>query len=131
MPLLGKEPFLVVNADIYTDYTFNAAFDLGEKLAHLILVPNPPHKERGDFGLVSSDVCNESQNLYTFSGIAYYNPALFSGLSAHKAPLAPLLREAIEKNTISGELFTKKWHDIGTPKRLQEINDAIKNPSTP
>lgn len=131
MPLLGEEPFLVVNADIFTDYPFNAAFDLGENMGHLILVPNPPQHESGDFGLFRGRVLNEPENMYTFSGIAYYNPKLFLGQKLQKAPLAPLLREAIEQNTISGELFTKRWHDIGTPKRLQEINNEIKNPTTP
>ena len=125
MPLLGDAPFLVVNADIYTEYMFDSAFDLGEKLAHLILVPNPPQHERGDFGLESGNLLNESQNMYTFSGIAYYNPKLFLGLGVKKMPLAPHLRAAIEKSAISGELFTKKWHDVGTPKRLQEINNEI------
>ena len=123
LTLLGEEPFLVVNGDIYCEYEFDAAFDLREKLAHLVLVPNPEHKQEGDFSLEGSDVCNEGKNMLTFSGIGYYNPTLFQGLEPQKAPLAPLLREAIEKNEVSGELFTNKWHDVGTPKRLQEVNN--------
>lgn len=130
MLLLGDAPFLVVNADIYTEYEFNSAFDLGERLAHLILVPNPPQHERGDFGLEGESVVNEAENMYTFSGIAYYNPKLFVGLEVKKMPLAPHLRAAIEKNGISGEVFTNKWHDVGTPKRLKEINNEIKNTPT-
>ena len=125
MELLGEAPFLVVNADIYTDYVFDAAFDLGEKMAHLVLVPNPPQHPEGDFGLDGSVVCNEAQKMFTFSGIAYYNGALFKNRTPHKAPLAPLLRETIAKEQVSGEVFTKGWHDIGTPKRLKEINDAL------
>ena len=125
MELLGEEPFLAVNADIFCEYVFDPAFKLGEKMAHLILVPNPPQHEKGDFGLKEGRVLNEAENMYTFSGIAYYNPKLFEGVEPKKAPLAPLLREAITKNMISGELFTKRWHDIGTPKRLQEINNEI------
>lgn len=125
MALLGDAPFLVVNADIYTDYAFNAAFDLGEKLGHLILVPNPPQHEKGDFGLEGSEVLSSAQKMWTFSGIAYYNPKLFHGQSRQKAPLAPLLREAMAKRRLSGELFYGVWHDIGTPQRLQELNDAL------
>ncbi len=123
LPLLGDEPFLVVNGDVFCDYEFKRDFDLGEKMAHLILVPNPPHNEKGDFGLKGSLVCNEADDMFTFSGIGYYNPKIFTDKKPIKAPLAPLLREMIEKNKISGELYKGIWHDIGTPQRLQKINE--------
>ncbi len=123
LPLLGDETFLVVNGDIFCDYKFKRDFDLGKKMAHLILVPNPPHNEKGDFGLEDSLVCNKSDNMVTFSGIGYYNPKIFTNSEPTKAPLAPLLREMIEKKEISGELYRGIWHDIGTPQRLQKINE--------
>jgi len=123
LPLLGDEPFLVVNGDVFCDYAFERDFDLGEKMAHLILVPNPPHNEKGDFGLEGSLVCNKSDDMVTFSGIGYYNPKIFKNSEPIKAPLAPLLRKMIEKKEISGELYRGIWHDIGTPQRLQEINE--------
>ena len=122
-PILGDAPFLVVNADIYSDYSFNPNFELGDKLAHLILVPNPPHNIVGDFGLDEALVLNKSDCMYTFSGIGYYNPKIFQDMRATKAPLAPLLRELAEKKELSGELYEGMWHDIGTPQRLKEIND--------
>lgn len=125
LPLLGEEPFLVVNGDIFCDYDFTPTFDLKAKMAHLVLVPNPEHNTKGDFALEGSEVLNVGENMLTFSGIAYYNPKLFFAQEAKKAPLAPLLREAVEKSLVSGELFTKVWHDIGTPQRLKEINDAL------
>ena len=125
LPLLGDAPFLVVNGDVFCDYDFDANFDLQDKLAHLVLVPNPPHNTKGDFALEGSDVSNEGENMFTFSGIAYYNPKIFASLKVDKAPLAPLLRKHIDRDEVSGELFTKRWHDIGTPQRLQEINDAL------
>ncbi|QOP46552.1 N-acetylmuramate alpha-1-phosphate uridylyltransferase MurU [Sulfurimonas paralvinellae] len=123
LPLLGDEPFLVVNGDVFCDYPFNADFDLGNKLAHLILVPNPPHNEKGDFGLEGSLICNKSASMFTFSGIGYYNPKIFKDITPIKAPLAPLLRKLIEKKEISGELYKGIWHDIGTPQRLNKINE--------
>lgn len=123
LPLLGNEPFLVVNGDVFCDYEFDADFDLKDKLAHLVLVPNPPHNEKGDFGLENSLIVNKSDNMFTFSGIGYYNPKIFKDIEAKKAPLAPLLRELIEKKEISGELYRGIWHDIGTPERLQKINE--------
>lgn len=122
LPLLGDDTFLVVNGDVFCDYNFDADFDLGDKLAHLVLVPNPEHNPEGDFGLKDELVLNEADKKYTFSGIGYYSPKLFNNLKYGKSALAPLLREAIEKNRVSGELFNKMWHDVGTPQRLENIN---------
>ena len=122
LPLLGDEPFLVVNGDVFCDYAFDSDFDLGDKMAHLILVPNPEHNSDGDFGLIGTSVLNEEQIKYTFSGIGYYSYKLFNNLEYGKSALAPLLRDAITKNRVSGELFKNIWHDIGTPQRLEDIN---------
>lgn len=124
LPLLGDAPFLVVNGDVYSDYDFDAEFELKGKKAHLILVPNPEHNPQGDFGLENGLVINDAKQKYTFSGIAYYSPLFFQDVELQKSPLAPHLRKAIEKSEVSGELFNKMWHDIGTPKRLKEINDV-------
>ncbi len=115
LPHLGKE-FLVVNGDVWCDYEFNNEFDLKNKLAHLILVPNPEHNLKGDF-----EFKNEK---YTFSGIGYYSSKLFKSLTCENRPLAPILRENIELNNISFELHNGIWRDIGTPQRLKEINDS-------
>jgi MurNAc alpha-1-phosphate uridylyltransferase len=123
LPLLGDAPFLVVNGDIFCEYEFNPNFQLKKALAHLILVPNPPHNFKGDFGLENGYVTNEAKEMYTFSGIGYYHPKLFENTALQKSPLPPLLREFIDKKAVSGEVFNKMWHDIGTPKRLQEINE--------
>jgi len=125
LPLLGNEPFLVVNGDIFCDYEFNTSFKLGDKLAHLILVKNPEHNPRGDFGLKNACVLNTDKIQYTFSGIGYYNPILFKNLEIKKSALAPLLRKEIENKKISGELFSGIWHDVGTPQRLKEINEKL------
>ncbi len=124
LPLLGDEPFLVINGDVFCDYDFDANFELGSNLAHLILVPNPQHNKNGDFGLKNACVLNQDDIQYTFSGIGYYNPKLFKGLEIKKMALAPLLRAEIENKNISGELFSGVWHDIGTPQRLKEINET-------
>ena len=123
LPLLGDAPFLVVNGDIFCDYAFDTGFDLKDKLAHLILVPNPAHNPKGDFGLKNGYVTNEANEMYTFSGIGYYHPKLFKDVALQKSPLAPLLRRFIDKKVVSGEVFNKMWHDIGTPQRLKTINE--------
>ncbi len=124
LPLLGDEPFLVINGDVFCDYDFDANFELGSNLAHLILVPNPQHNKNGDFGLKNACVLNKDDTQYTFSGIGYYNPKLFKDLDVEKLALAPLLRAEIKNKNISGELFSGIWHDIGTPQRLKEINET-------
>ena len=84
---------------------------------------NPEHNVSGDFALDGDIVLNSAQQMYTFSGIGYYSPEFFRDVESKKSALAPLLRNSIEKREISGELFTKMWHDIGTPKRLEEVNN--------
>jgi MurNAc alpha-1-phosphate uridylyltransferase len=127
LPLLGSEPFLVVNGDIWCDYRFDANFDLKGDLAHLIMVNNPEHNSKGDFALQQGRVYNEGSKRFTFSGIGYYTSALFEKLSYGKRPLAPLLREAIADNRVGGELYKGEWRDIGTPERLAEVNESYSN----
>lgn len=126
LSLLGDKPFLVVNGDVFCDYNFDTQFNLGDKLAHLILVNNPNHNPNGDFGLDGTLVLNDADNKYTFSGIGYYNPKLFDSVDLAKSALAPLLRQEIENEKISGKIFHGDWHDIGTPQRLQDINERTK-----
>jgi len=121
LPLLGDE-FLVVNGDVWCDYEFDPNFKLKHYLAHLILVPNPPHNPNGDFGLESGKVVNSASKQFTFSGIGYYRAELFKELPYAKAPLAPILREAITNRRVSGVLYQNSWYDIGTPQRLKAIN---------
>jgi len=125
LPLLGEESFLVVNGDIWSDYEFDSSFELGDDLAHLILVPNPEHNLKGDFALKEGRVLNEGEKIYTFSGIGYYNPILFKDESYGRQALAPLLRKAIVNNRISGALHVSEWYDIGTPQRLEELRSRF------
>ncbi len=122
LPLIESETFLVVNADIWCDYEFETNFDLQDDLAHIILVPNPKHNPDVDFALHKDRVSNDTKRRYTFSGIGYYSAKLFDGFKNQKMSLAPLLREAVEKNKVSGSLYDGRWYDIGTPQRLKEIN---------
>lgn len=124
LPLLGDAPFLVVNGDVWCDYPCLPRALSGNDLAHLVLVNNPEHNPHGDFALQQARVASEGAVRYTFSGIGYYHPALFADLPYGKRPLAPSLREAMQQQCVSGELFTGDWRDIGTPQRLAEL-DAL------
>lgn len=121
LPLLG-ERFIVVNADIFTDYDFARLMHI-DSLAHLVLVENPQHHARGDFTLHESMLGIEGSPRYTFSGISQYQRSFFSGLTPGKQALAPLLYAAVEKQQVTGELFRGDWTDIGTLERLDLLND--------
>lgn len=125
LPLLGDETFVVVNGDVWSDYAFDPTIVLDDKLAHLILVDNPAHNTKGDFALVDTQVHRDGVDKLTFSGIGYYNPKLFKNQPYGSAPLAPLLREAMDLGKVSGEYYEGVWRDIGTPERLDEINKEI------
>lgn len=120
LPLLG-ERFIVVNADIFTDYDFARLKRPGSS-AHLVLVENPQHNPDGDFSLVESSVGSDGPILYTFSGISQFHRSFFDGLVPGKQALAPLLHAAAKRQQVTGELFNGIWSDIGTLERLQALN---------
>ncbi len=127
--LLGTKPFLLVNADVYCDFDFRSllAMRLKEKLAHLLLVPNPRHRPRGDFGLVSDEIKSNAGPRYTYAGIALVSPKLVQDVEpGEKAPLAPLLYQAADRGLMSGELYRGLWQDVGTRERLAELEAALK-----
>ena len=129
--LLGPDPFLLVNADIWCDYGFSdlREFDLGGRLSHLVLVPNPPQHPAGDFSLVGNTVGNATSPRYTYAGIAVIAPQLVAGVAAgSKAPLAPLWRAAADRGEVTGEMYKGNWSDVGTPERLRALQERLKNP---
>lgn len=138
LPILQAEDyFLVINGDVFTP-NLNVHKLMGEvstlrsnpakPLAHLLLVPNPIQHPNGDFylkdGQVSDQQLSGAERL-TFSGIGIYHKDLFKDLEfGAPAKLAPLLREAMGHNKVSGEKYSSPWHDVGTPQRLEELNAA-------
>lgn len=123
LPVLGTDPFLVVNADIHTDMPFSGIGLADDDLAHLVLVPTPADKDAGDFALVDGRVRNTGHELLTFSGVAVYRPEFFAGCSAGRFSVAPLLRSAADDDRISGSVYAGLWRDVGTPAKLAELND--------
>jgi MurNAc alpha-1-phosphate uridylyltransferase len=125
LPLLGPQPFLVVNGDTWTDLDYSQLRLADGCLAHLVLVANPPHNPRGDFALRSGQVLNEGARRYTFSGIGVYHPDLFQACEPGAFPLTPLLRLAIRQGLVSGEHYAGRWYDIGTPERLHALDHLL------
>jgi MurNAc alpha-1-phosphate uridylyltransferase len=131
LPLLGSEPFLVVNGDTFTEVNFANIKLTPNNLAHLVLVDNPPQHSQGDFVydngvLKNDDTENKANSKLTFSGVGVYHPSLFVSVQrGDPAKLAPLLRQAIAENRASAEHFQGVWHDIGTPERLATLDKHL------
>lgn len=125
LSLLGDQPFLVVNADVWTNYDYSCIKIAEDKLAHLVLVENPPHNGTGDFTLHGDLVADDTDDRYTFSGIGVYRPELFSGCGPGVFRLSPLLYSNAAKGLVGGELFQGLWVDVGTPARLNALDAAL------
>lgn len=132
LPLLGQVPFVVVNSDIYSDFEFGrlkrvlAALARGERMAHLVLVDNPPHHPGGDFCLNGGTAALAGERRLTFSGIGAYSPLLFGALErGARCQLVTLLKPVMEQSLVSGEHHRGLWMDVGTPQRLAELERAL------
>jgi N-acetyl-alpha-D-muramate 1-phosphate uridylyltransferase len=119
LPLLGLEPFLLVNADVYTDFDFRI-LTARPRVPALVLVPNPPHHARGDFGLDAAGMVSATPPFSTYAGIAVFDPRSFAGLAPGRRPLKPWLDAAIARRELTGLRFSGLWLDVGTPERLAE-----------
>ncbi len=122
LPMLGGDDFWVANADIFTDLSLSAVELPEHTAAHLILVETPAQKPHGDFDLLAGKVANGPRRPYTFSGIAKYRPAFFSGMQPERFSVVPLLRQAADAGALTGSVYRGRWDDIGTPERLANIN---------
>lgn len=130
LPLLGDEPFVVINGDIFSDYPYQQLMDklTPDSLAHLVLVPNPPQHPKGDFGISATGLAlAEAAQCFTFSGIAVYRPEFFSAVAEGKQKLAPYLRDAMAQHQVTAELYQGVWHDIGTVQRLTELSAQLES----
>ena len=131
LPLLGPGPFAAINADIHTDYPYERLALPPARLAHLVLVDNPPQHPGGDFALIGGRVRTAGEPRLTFAGIGVYHPALFSGLPTAPLRLAPLLAHAMAEDRVSGEHHAGRWHDVGTPERLRALDRALGGTGAP
>ena len=129
LPLLGDEPFLVVNGDVYCDVDFGRFSTLTVTNAHLVMVENPAHHTSGDFSLDGERVvyANGEQTL-TYAGVGIFSPSFFASVQPGTImKLRPLLDAAIAAGTLTGERFAGRWVDVGTPQRLAELDQELRN----
>jgi MurNAc alpha-1-phosphate uridylyltransferase len=121
LPLLGTRPFVIVNGDIFTDFDFARLHLEHQALAHLVLVPNPPHHPFGDFALDGALVQPAGEPRFTYGGIGIFRPEFFSGCTPGRFPLLPLLQRAISAGRLYGEAYQGRWTDVGTAERLESL----------
>ena len=125
LPMLGHEPFWVLNGDIYCDLPLpNVSLD-DDTLGHLILVPTPDYKAQGDFDLVDGKIRRGDAPAYTFAGIALYRPAFVDDQEPGRFSLAPLLFAAADRGLLTGEVYRGAWTDVGTPERLAQLDSEL------
>lgn len=122
LPLLGAASFVVVNADVFTEMPMPPPQPAADELGHLVLVPRPAYRERGDFDVAGGKLRNSEHPALTFSGIASYRPEFFREAKPGRFPLAPMLREAAAKNLLGASVYRGIWEDVGTPDRLDALN---------
>jgi N-acetyl-alpha-D-muramate 1-phosphate uridylyltransferase len=121
LPWLSGEPFLVVNADVYTDFDFATLQIAADAWAQLLLVPNPEHHPNGDFALEQGRIIAPGAPRYTYAGIGVFRPELFRGCQPGRFALLPLLQRAINARRLQGELYSGQWTDVGTAERLAAL----------
>lgn len=122
LPMLGNEPFLVVNADIFTDMPMPVV-DFDERTqGKLILVPTPVHKAHGDFDIVDGRLRNGDKPQLTFSGVAIYRPEFFANCDAGRFSVVPMLRAAADAGQLAASEYAGTWVDVGTIERLEALN---------
>jgi MurNAc alpha-1-phosphate uridylyltransferase len=125
LPRLGPGPFLVVNADVFCDVDFGALALEADAHARLVLITNPPHHPRGDFGLEGEFVVRRDRDRFTYSGIGVYRPEFFAGCEPGRFPLLPLLNRAIDARLVRGQLHRGSWCDVGSPERLASLEARL------
>ena len=122
LPALGSDPFLVINADIYTDMPLPDVRLGDDDIVHLVCVPVPQDKANGDFAIEDGRIRNEGEAMYTFSGVSIYRPEFFADCSPGRFSVVPMLRAGADADRISGSIYSGLWKDVGTPESLAELN---------
>lgn len=127
LPLLGAGPFVVISGDVWTDFPLES---LGRRLAsndvaHFVLVPNPEFHAQGDFGLDGGRLLDRAPR-YTYANIGVLCAEFFADRQPGRFPLAPLMFEWIRRGRVSGELYRGRWHNLGTPMQLTQLDAELR-----
>ena len=127
LPLIESDPFLVINADIWTNFSFETLLFPLEKSGRVVLVDNPDHNPDGDFAFNNGHLSIAGTSKLTFSGIALYRKSMFDELKNGKSALGPVLRSLISNDDLEAVRHSGTWTDVGTPERLKKLNEQPTN----
>jgi N-acetyl-alpha-D-muramate 1-phosphate uridylyltransferase len=129
LPLLGPGPFLVISGDIWSDFALASCIDrlAADDVAHFVVAPNPGFHAQGDFGLESGRLVDRAPR-FTYANIGVLRAEFFAGRQPGRFALAPLMFEWIRQGRVSGELFLGRWHNLGTPMQLAELDAELRAP---
>lgn len=125
LPLLGADPFVVVSADLYTEFSYSQLRHVSCEKAHLVLTPNPVFNSAGDFSLSADGCVGLAQERLNYAGIAVLSPRLFDGVDGKKFSLSSRLLPAIRSGQVSGEAYKGAWFNVGTPHQLQDLKHYL------
>ena len=125
LPLIGDEPFIILGADIWTDYPFQQLKKPINKLAHLVLVDNPPFHPKGDFSLYKNHVSSCGNKKLNFSGFGVYSPKLFEHCSPGTFQIGPILHNATIEGNVTGEFYSGAWYNLGTPQMYNALGKRL------
>jgi N-acetyl-alpha-D-muramate 1-phosphate uridylyltransferase len=128
LPLLGSEPFLVISGDIWSEFALGSCIDrlARDDVAHFVLVPNPDFYPRGDFGIEHGRLLDRAPR-HTYANIGVLRAEFFAGRQPGRFPLAPLMYEWIRQGRVSGELYGGRWHNLGTPAQLAQLDAQLRS----
>ncbi len=125
---LKDQPFILVNGDVWTPFDFAqlSQIQLNDSQAYLLLTDQATHNPTGDFALENGKVKADGTPKYTFAGISVMSPRLLDTVKAGEtAPLAPLLKQAMQAGLVMGDLLSDAWVDVGTLERLENLNQKL------
>ncbi len=139
LPLLGKRPFLVTSADVYTEYNYAhliplidvIAAQFPRRAAHFVLADNPHFHPHGDMALVDGMACMQGDApKFNYSGIALYHPDLFKAFAPGiKMKLFPWAFEFVRQGRVSAEHFRGRWENLGTAAQLEALDRQLSQAS--
>lgn len=125
LPLLGDEPFILVSADVWCEFPYDAAFINSNRDVHLVLVENPYYHTTGDYALANDGTVMMSGNKLTYAGIAKIHPRLFAHCKPGSFSLSPLLSDAVQRRAVTGEIYRGRWFNVGTVEELEKLRKLL------
>ncbi|MCX7121461.1 MAG: nucleotidyltransferase family protein [Gammaproteobacteria bacterium] len=127
LPLLGSDPFLLMSADIWTDYPLENLIEKSVNAAHLVFVNNPDFHTEGDYGLDENNIVrSDLPEKLTYASFGVIHPNLFHAEIPGVFRLTKALQPAITQHTVSGEHYHGIWHNIGTINELHALREHLR-----